>query len=255
MAAVRSATAFIEENVREPLRVDDIAGHVGYSPSQLTRLFARVARTSPNRYVSAVRVENAKRLLGTTSLSVAEICHTVGYDSLGTFTRRFTEAVGVTPTEFRSVTAIPELGGVVVRAPARPRGGVVRGRVAVDPQHGGSPQRVWIGLFPRPVPVGVPLAGTVLTGLGDFEIPLPVERCWILAAAFRPSAGPRSLRPLVADVERPVEAGDQIELVLRRWMPHQHPVTVALLPLAIPTPAPRAAGIVSGERRSESARA
>lgn len=71
--------------------------------------FARVFREQtglpPATYLAALRLSEAKRLLIETSLSVADICSKVGYNSIGTFTSRFTQVVGMSPGKFRAVNA------------------------------------------------------------------------------------------------------------------------------------------------------
>lgn len=224
-AVVRDVIAQIRRRSTEPMTVDELAKGAAFSPSHLSRLFTRVTRTSPNRYLTAVRVEEAKTLLSQTSMSVLQICHTVGYDSIGTFTRRFTEQVGLSPTAFRAFGTVEDDAGPITKLLAPPRGGDVTGTVRLDAS-ARRPSRIWLGLFPRPVPVGVPLAGTLLTGPGDFSIPLPAQRCWLLAAAPVTRG-----RPLVAQSGQPVEQDQPVQLVLRAWQPHQHPITVALPPL------------------------
>lgn len=235
--AVNAAASHIRDYSREALPVGAVAASVGYSPTHLTRLFSRISRTTPNRYLGAVRIEDAKGLLLGSTRSVLEICHAVGYDSLGTFTRRFTEIVGVSPGRFRALSQGRESDATVTRSPAEPRDGVVSGTIGfeTEPPPAGRSWQLWIGLFPRPVPVGVPLAGSKLENPGLFAIPLPVQRCWLLAAAI-PAGGGRAgflpRLPWVAEAGLPVEAGDVVELALRPWRPHQHPVSVVLPPLA-----------------------
>lgn len=235
-AAVEAATNYLAAHAHEPVPVDEVAGRVGYSPSHLRRLFARVSRTSPNGYHAAVRVEAAKQLLAGTTLSVLEVCHRVGYDSLGTFTRRFGAAVGVSPTGFRAVAAKPP-PQPYVRAPITSRGGEVRGVVRLPAGWAvAETPTIWLGLFPRPLPVGSPYAGAMLRGPGPFVIPVPVPTCWILAATVVRRPGRASGRPrlLVAQIDRPVEVGDDLVLELRPWQRHEHPVTIGLPGLLVP---------------------
>ncbi len=104
----------------DPITVDDMARSARLSKFHFSRVFRRVTGVSPGRYLSALRLNEAKRLLIETSLNVTDISHRVGYTSVGTFTTRFTNSVGVSPTAFRrfggfapGVTVLPrpETGG------------------------------------------------------------------------------------------------------------------------------------------------
>ncbi|MCP2330771.1 AraC-type DNA-binding protein [Actinoalloteichus cyanogriseus DSM 43889] len=99
--AVWQAIDRILDNVGEMVTVEDLARAARYSKFHFSRAFQRVTGISPGRFLAAVRIQEAKRLLGTTSLSVAEISHRVGYASVGAFGSRFASTVGVSPTTFR----------------------------------------------------------------------------------------------------------------------------------------------------------
>nr|ABS50455.1 NapR1 [Streptomyces aculeolatus] len=94
---VRHAVTTIRERFFEPLSLDDLAQSVRVSKYHFLRVFTRVTGVTPGRFLSAVRLHEAKRLLLSTSLTVADISAQVGYSSTGSFTRRFTESVGLSP--------------------------------------------------------------------------------------------------------------------------------------------------------------
>jgi AraC family transcriptional regulator len=70
------------------------------SPYHFARTFRRVTGIPPGEIQTTVRLERAKQLLLTTDLSVTGVCFEVGYESLGTFTTRFTQLVGLSPTRW-----------------------------------------------------------------------------------------------------------------------------------------------------------
>ncbi|MFB7274148.1 helix-turn-helix transcriptional regulator [Streptomyces sp. NPDC056244] len=86
----------------EPLDLDAVAAHAGYSRYHFVRAFKAVYGQTPGRYLSRRRVERAEDLLRTANLSVTEICALVGFTSLGTFTSRFKQQTGCTPGEYRA---------------------------------------------------------------------------------------------------------------------------------------------------------
>ncbi|MFD1151045.1 helix-turn-helix domain-containing protein, partial [Saccharothrix hoggarensis] len=100
-SAVRQAIACMHENYRETITLGRLAAEVFVSPFHFSRVFAKATGITPGRYLTAVRLFEAKRLLLTTSLTVSDIVCSVGYSSTGTFTSRFTRAVGMTPTQYR----------------------------------------------------------------------------------------------------------------------------------------------------------
>jgi AraC-like DNA-binding protein len=72
------------------------------SPSHFTRQFRAAYGESPYSYLMTRRIERAKALLRRGDLSVTEVCMTVGCTSLGSFSARFTELVGETPSAYRA---------------------------------------------------------------------------------------------------------------------------------------------------------
>jgi AraC-like DNA-binding protein len=86
----------------EPLRVDDMAAAAGLSRAHFSREFRRAFGESPHSYLLTRRLERAAALLRMTDRSVADICISVGLNSIGSFTTRFTRAFGVSPTAYRA---------------------------------------------------------------------------------------------------------------------------------------------------------
>src|SRR5205809_2864026 len=85
----------------EPLDVDDLAHAAGLSRAHFSRQFRRAFGESPHAYLLTRRLERAAALLRTTDRSVADICLSVGLQSLGSFTTSFTRTYGVAPATFR----------------------------------------------------------------------------------------------------------------------------------------------------------
>src|SRR5919109_406580 len=89
----------------EPLDVDDLARAAGLSRSHFSLEFRRAFGEAPHAYVLTRRLERAAALLRATDRSVADICLSVGLQSVGSFTNSFTRTYGVSPTAYR--TAFP----------------------------------------------------------------------------------------------------------------------------------------------------
>ena len=91
----------IDREYRQPLDVPARAAGVGLSAGHLSRLFRRAYGESPYAYLMTRRIERAMTLLRTTDTPVTDVCMEVGFSSLGTFSRTFTDVVGVSPSSFR----------------------------------------------------------------------------------------------------------------------------------------------------------
>lgn len=101
LAAVRRARDFIDRHYAQPVGLDEIAAAAGYSRYHLVRAFAAAYGETPGRYLSRRRVERARELLRSVNLSVTEVCHLVGFSSLGSFSARFAELCGVPPSRYQ----------------------------------------------------------------------------------------------------------------------------------------------------------
>jgi AraC-like DNA-binding protein len=86
----------------EPLDVDDLARAAGLSRAHFSREFRRAFGESPHAYLLTRRLERAAALLRTTDRSVADICLSVGLQSIGSFTTSFTRHFGKPPTAYRA---------------------------------------------------------------------------------------------------------------------------------------------------------
>ena len=93
--AVLRAIETMHDRLGDPLTVDDMARAAMFSKFHFTRMFQRVTGVSPGRFLSALRLQRAKELLVSTPMNVADISVTVGYNSVGTFSSRFSRSVGM----------------------------------------------------------------------------------------------------------------------------------------------------------------
>lgn len=109
MAAVVRAVRTMRASLAGPLSLTSLAQAALLSPFHFHRVFRHVTATTPARYLVALRMAEAKRLLACTSISVSEVRTQCGYASLGTFTSQFNRLVGVSPRVFRELMA--DVGG------------------------------------------------------------------------------------------------------------------------------------------------
>jgi AraC-like DNA-binding protein len=109
----------------EQLDVDDLAHAAGLSRAHFSREFRRAFGESPHAYLLTRRLERAAALLRTTDRSVADICMSVGLQSVGSFTTSFGRTFGMTPTEYRAsfppASHLARIPGCVARFYGRPQ--------------------------------------------------------------------------------------------------------------------------------------
>ena len=105
LARLRRVRDRIDRDYTQPLDVEALARGVHMSAGHLSREFRRAYGESPYSYLRTRRIERAMALLRRGDLSVTEVCFAVGCSSLGTFSTRFTELVGMPPSTYRDRTA------------------------------------------------------------------------------------------------------------------------------------------------------
>jgi AraC-like DNA-binding protein len=96
------AKDLVDARYFEHLDVDDLASAAGLSRAHFSREFRRAFGESPHAYLLTRRLERAASLLRMTDRSVADICFSVGLQSVGSFTTSFTRTYGVSPTAYRA---------------------------------------------------------------------------------------------------------------------------------------------------------
>jgi AraC-like DNA-binding protein len=101
LARLRRVRDRIDRDYAQPLDVDALARGIGMSAGHLSRQFRAAYGESVYAYLMTRRIERAMALLRRGDLSVTEVCFEVGCSSLGTFSTRFTELVGVPPSVYR----------------------------------------------------------------------------------------------------------------------------------------------------------
>jgi AraC family transcriptional regulator len=158
-SAVERAINCIWERYNEPLSLSDIACSAILSRFHFSRIFKEATGVSPGRFLSAVRIYQAKRMLVNTHMTVTDVSFAVGYNSLGSFTNHFTASVGMSPGRFRRAS------GNVAFEPLRSAAssdldGVVAGLVSIP--DGFVWARVYLGVFSDPIVQCHPLAAAVL---------------------------------------------------------------------------------------------
>ncbi|WP_067838359.1 helix-turn-helix domain-containing protein [Nocardia lijiangensis] len=113
---LRKARDLADQHYADPLNLDELAAAAGISKYHFLRAFAAVYGVTPAAYLAERRIERAQDLLRATNLTVTEVCMLVGYTSLGSFSSKFRQLVGVTPSEYQAKFAdgAPRIPGCYV---------------------------------------------------------------------------------------------------------------------------------------------
>jgi AraC-like DNA-binding protein len=122
LAWLRRVRDRIDREYAQPLDVQALARGAHMSAGHLSRQFRLAYGDSPYGYLMTRRIERAMALLSRGDLSVTEVCLAVGYSSLGTFSSRFSDLVGMSPSTYRRQTAHSTAGmpSCVVKQVTRP---------------------------------------------------------------------------------------------------------------------------------------
>jgi AraC family transcriptional regulator len=187
--AVERVVATMRDQLDQPMPLEAMANVAALSLYHFSRVFHNVTGLPPARFLNALRLAEAKRLLLTTSMSVTDVCYQVGYNSLGSFTVRFTQSVGLPPGRFRRLRRSHRptdaarrlaLGSDLRASP--PGTGEVSGQVHASTE---LSQPVFVGLFTTPIPEGQPVCCTVLPCPDRYRISgVPDGTYHVFAACF-----------------------------------------------------------------------
>lgn len=159
-SAHERAIRFIYEKYSEPLSLADIANSAIVSRFHFCRTFKDAIGVTPGRYLSAIRIYQAKRMLLNTRMNVTDIAFAVGYNSLGSFSNHFTDSVGLAPGRFRRIS---QRGGIVLPRPRRAPSAseaTVSGTIVFPP--GYSVARVYLGTFDTPIVQRRPASSVII---------------------------------------------------------------------------------------------
>uniref|UniRef100_UPI003F496BD8 helix-turn-helix transcriptional regulator n=1 Tax=Nocardia suismassiliense TaxID=2077092 RepID=UPI003F496BD8 len=251
LSAIHETIASMHERYSEPITLKSLAAEVFVSPFHFSRTFTKITGVTPGRYLTAVRIFEAKRLLLTTSLTISNVVCSVGYSSVGTFTSRFTRSVGMTPTQYRtpqvrdllvavspqfqrmpSLKLLQEAGGGLI--PAQRTGGSIAAKIKMPAEFG--PGNVLLGVFADPIPQRGPVAFTYVAAdswaTEAFIGGVPAGRWVVIAIAEHPAATSPEERFSIGTIRGPIATHEGeitgITVQMRRMQPIDPPLAFTL---------------------------
>lgn len=190
--AVERVIYAMYEHLSDPLSLENMAEIAMFSPYHFNRIFHSMVGIPPSQFLYALRLQAAKQLLLTSNLSVTDICFEVGYNGLGSFIRRFTQLVGLSPRRLRYLASKTDLSSLVsichhnaALCEDIPRNPGFTGQILIPDTFAGS---ILVGIFPTPIPQGRPIGCTLLAAPGAYHIaPVPDGQYYIFATGVTES--------------------------------------------------------------------
>lgn len=170
--SVERVISAMRDHIDQPLSLGSMAKIAFTSRYHFNRTFRQVTGIPPSQFLYALRLERAKRLLMHTQKKIIDICYGVGYNSVGTFTRRFTDMLGISPKAFRELSqssgkGMSKYSDGTAASEAHPDSGCcVSGFVSAPARFRGL---IFVGLFDTPMPQGKPLACSITTKSGAYR--------------------------------------------------------------------------------------
>ncbi len=242
MTLVERVIQMMHVYVAESLSLEDMADIACLSPYYFNRIFHQHIGIPPGEFFATLRLHVAKQLLLTTEASITEICFSIGYSGLGSFTTRFTQLVGLSPSRLRHLARnepitlsvvqrrVTKLAGLQLPSPWR-----ISGQIRSEEFTQGN---IFVGLFPKPIPQGRPVSCTLLAAPGPFQLaPVPPGKYALMVAALPASPDPlvyllptsRLLVGIFAPlVVAPGRVPEQVDILLRPTCLTDPPIICAL---------------------------
>lgn len=98
-----AAKVFIDENYHEPIDLEQISKQAFLSRFHFHRIFTRIYKKTPHQYLTQTRLEAAKALLAKEGISITDVCNSIGFESLGSFSSLFRKQSGYSPQYYRNI--------------------------------------------------------------------------------------------------------------------------------------------------------
>lgn len=235
---VEQAIDYMKQNLERELTTREIAQMVGYSEYHFIRIFKGVTGISPRHFLSALRIEAGKKKLLQPSNSLLNTVLSLGFLSMGSFSNRFKQYVGISPIQFRKTSQKLaenlQIEQEMIVEEERSHS-IVSCTIHYPETFKGI---IFVGLFPRPIPDQRPLKGTAFRqGRNTCRFSdVPPGDYYVLAAGI-----PRSMNPkayyllencLRAKTAEPIHVNHQttssVTLSLREPFPFDPPILVNL---------------------------
>lgn len=98
-----AAKVYIDENYQEAIDLEQISQQAFLSRFHFHRLFTRVYKKTPHQYLTQIRLDAAKEMLAKEGISITDVCNSIGFESLGSFSSLFRREDGYSPQYYRNI--------------------------------------------------------------------------------------------------------------------------------------------------------
>jgi AraC-like DNA-binding protein len=205
--SVERVIAAMRGQLDQPMTLRELA-RIGFaSPYHFNRTFRQVTGVPPLQFLYALRLDAAKRMLSETQKKVIDICYEVGYSSVGTFTRRFADVLGVSPVRYRKLTGGRAKSSHTATSPLPAAPSIcnttLSGYITAPADFHGV---VAVGLFTTRIPQGKPVSCAVVQNGGTYQIKeAPEGEFYLFAVGLKKSSD----ASIYFDYENALRAGGQ----------------------------------------------
>lgn len=98
-----AAKVYIDENYQEAIDLEQISQQAFLSRFHFHRLFTKVYKKTPHQYLTQIRLDAAKEMLAKEGISITDVCNSIGFESLGSFSSLFRRENGYSPQYYRNI--------------------------------------------------------------------------------------------------------------------------------------------------------
>ncbi|WP_308314761.1 AraC family transcriptional regulator [Bacillus sp. V3-13] len=239
--AAEEAIKYMQKHLDQDITTVELATHVGYSTYHFIRIFKEITGVTPRHYLSALRIESGKQILLDSSASNLKTLLAIGFRSMGSFSSRFKQLVGLSPKGFRLesealVNYVNQYKHKEIVAPVdvSNQSPCIHCHMQVPSSFKGL---IFVGLFPRPIPDQRPVAGTALHHTKRIHsfANVPPGQYYVLAAGIPWSLNPKNyfvydkaLRGKSEPVTVQEDSILEVNVELREPLPYDPPILVNL---------------------------
>ncbi|WP_243298371.1 helix-turn-helix domain-containing protein [Bacillus litorisediminis] len=241
MKVTKKAIDYMHKHLDQEITTKDIASYVGYSTYHFIRVFKEVTGITPRHYLSALRIESSKDLLLHSSDSNLKTLLSIGFRSIGSFSSRFKQYVGMSPKSFRQKTGTYVSHLQHYQNMVRPPSDDSVKRIPYVTCHIEAPVTfnglIFIGLFPRQIPDQRPIVGTAIKHSRKYCVfsEVPRGEYYVLAAGLPWGLHPKhynfsrtSLRGKSDKIRVSDHSNIEVTIKLRGPLPVDPPILINL---------------------------